>query len=138
MGAGRRRWVEAYYLGTPLFALADLVFGANVRAVGLAGHPELRAGYYAACLACGVASFARPAWAGFVGLAESSLNLLVLALSVFLPYYALVERVLDGGTPAGNPLTPGFLANFVLSSAVWLALWYGRSGVLAGPGRLRT
>ena len=45
MKAGR--WIEGYYLATPLFVIGDWVFGANLRAVGLADWPLLRAGYYA-------------------------------------------------------------------------------------------
>lgn len=139
MGAMRRRWLEAWYLAaTPCFALADLLLGANVRAVGLAGHPELRAGYYAACLGCGALSWLRPGWAGAVGLAESSFNLLLLVLSLFLPYLALAEAVSRGETPAHNPITPGLVTNFALCSAVWLALFYARGGAAAPLTRLRT
>lgn len=118
-----RLWLEAYYGATPLFAALDWTLGANVRAVALAGHPGWRLAYYAACLACAVLVWRRPAWSELVGLAESSANLLLLALAVWLPYLALAEQLADGA-PASHSFTPGFLANLALSGAVCiLSAW---------------
>lgn len=124
-----RRWIEAYYGLTPLFALADWLFGENVRAAGLAGYPGLRAAYYGVCVGCFVLAHYRTRWAGAIGLGESSFNLLLLVLSVFLPYYALIESVSESGT-GENPFTPQFVANFLLAGGVWCASYYG-----AMPGR---
>ena len=118
-----RRWIEGYYGLTPLFVLADWVFGENVRAVGLAGFPGLRAGYYAACLGCFGLAHYRPAWASSVAVAESTLNLLLLLLSVFLPYYALIDRVSESGGGA-NPFSPEFMVNFAIAGGVWCASYY--------------
>jgi hypothetical protein len=127
--AERARWIAGYYLATPAFAAADLVFGANVRAVGLADHPEWRAAWYAGCLACGVLSFVRPAWASVLGLLETSANLLLLPLSLFLPYFALANRILDGEVVTENPITPGFVVNLILAGTVWVVLFYARAGL---------
>ncbi|MBI4521476.1 MAG: hypothetical protein HY701_11610 [Gemmatimonadetes bacterium] len=115
-------WVRAYYLATPLFALVDWL-GANVRAVGLAGHPEWRAGYYAVCTIAGLLVHFRPRSAAYVGLVESSTNVLLLVLAVFLPYFDAVASVASGGTAFGLPFTARFVVNFLLSGAVWVAIF---------------
>jgi hypothetical protein len=122
-------WLGAYYsLGTLAFAAADLALGANLRAVALAGRPGLRAAWYALCLACFAIGRRWPGWAEAAGLAESSANLLLLVLSVFLPYLALAEAVSNGALGAASPFTPAFLVNFALSSAVAIALFPGALG----------
>lgn len=137
-GARRRHWLEAYYAATPAFALLDWQLGANVRAVGLADHPELRAAYYAVCVGCAAVAWLRPAWAGLVGLAESGVNLLTLVLSIFVPYLALADAVLRDEAPRHSPITPALVLNFCLAAGVALALFYGRGGAGLGPTRLRT
>ncbi|MBW2280602.1 MAG: hypothetical protein JRG76_00010 [Deltaproteobacteria bacterium] len=122
----RRRLIEGYYGLTPLFAAGDWIFGANVRAAGLAGWPGLRTAYYALCVGCFLLAHYRPRVAGAVGLAESSANLLILALAVFLPYYALADSVSEAGVGA-NPFTPAFMANFLLAAGIWCASFYGGS-----------
>ncbi len=118
-----RSWIEVYYLATPLFALADWL-GANVRAVGLAGHPEIRAGYYVICTVAGALVHVRPSWSAGVGLLESSANVLLLVLAVLLPYYDAVASVAAGGGTGALPMTPAFLANFLISGAVWTSVFY--------------
>ncbi len=121
-----RRLIEGYYALTPLFAAGDWIFGANVRAAGLADWPGLRASYYALCAGCFLLAHYRPRIAGAVGLAESSANLLLLVLAVFLPYYALVDSVSEAGIGA-NPFTPSFVTNLLLASGIWCATFYGGS-----------
>ena len=135
---GRREgfgWLRAYYAATPLFVLADFAFGANVRAVAFDTRPGLRSAYYVLCVACLGLSFARPAWSSAVALAESSLNLLLLLLAVFLPYWALAEAVLDGRAVA-NPFSPGFMVNFLMAGAIWTASF--QETTLATAPRERT
>ncbi len=126
-----RRWLEGYYLVTPLFVAADWIFGANVRAAGLADWPLLRAAYYVACGGCFCLAHFRPGWALAVGIAESSFNLLLLVLAVFLPYYALIESVSQSGTGA-NPFTPAFVTNLLIASSAWCLSYYGTM-----PGQFR-
>lgn len=129
---GRGDWLGAYYsLGTVAFAAADVALGANVRAVALAGRPGLRAAWYALCLACFAIGRRWPAWAEAAGLAESFANLLLLVLSVFLPYLALADAASGGALAGAGPFTPAFTLNFVLSAAVAIALFPGA----LGPGR---
>jgi hypothetical protein len=132
-GAIPAAWVRAYYLATPLFALADWL-GANVRAVGLAGHPEWRAGYYTACTLAGVLLHLQPRWAAGIGLLEASANVLLLVLAVVLPYLDAVASVAAGGTAIGLPFTFGFGVNFLLSGVVWVAIFQRHIFDLRGRG----
>lgn len=124
-------WIRVYYLATPVFAVADWL-GANVRAVGLDGHPGWRLAYYAFCTIAGVVLHVRPRWAALVGLTEASVNLLLLVVSVFLPYYDAVASVADGGAFIGLPFGLGFLANLVISGVVWAAVFEGHVRELGG------
>ncbi len=136
---GRREgfdWLRGYYAATPLFVLADFVFGANVRAVAFDARPGLRLAYYVLCVACLGLSLARPTWSGAVALAESSLNLLLLVLAVFLPYWAVAEAVLDGRSVA-SPFSPGFLVNFLMAGSIWTAGCYETTLATAPRGRMR-
>ena len=115
-------WITLYYLSTPIFALADWM-GANVRAVGLAGHPEMRAAYYVILTAAGGVLRVRPRWSAPIGLFESSANVLLLILAVLMPYFDAIDAVAAGGMPGRMTLTPEQLVNFVISGVVWAALF---------------
>jgi hypothetical protein len=124
--------VRLYYLATPAFAVADWL-GANVRAVGLAGHPEWRAVYYGVCTVAGILLYTRPRWSTLVGLGEASVNVLLLILAVFVPYFDAISTVAAGGMPSGLPFTPGFLINFVLSGTLWAVVFQQRLTALSAP-----
>jgi hypothetical protein len=105
-------WTRLYYAATLLFALADGVAGANVRAVGFAAWPEARTLYYVACGACGWVVWRFPAWSAPVTLIESSVNLTVLCAAVlFAPWLALE------GSPAAPPSFGALLANFAIAGS---------------------
>jgi hypothetical protein len=125
--AERRRLLCGYYLATPAFWLADQWLGASVRAAALDGLPGWQTAYYLVCIACGAALWLRPAWATLFGLIESSANLLLLALGVLRPQYALLDAV-AAEAPATSPLSARCLVNFALSSAIWLLAFYGDLG----------
>ena len=115
-----------YYVLTVPFALVDWIFGENVRVVAFEGHPDLRTGYYVACIACAGVLHLRPTWSGLVTLGESTLNLTTLILSIFLPYYALIESVSRGEILAGNPITPNLILNFVIAGSAAVAAFHWR------------
>jgi len=113
------RLVRIYYLGTPLFMLLDLFWRLNIRVAALEGRPGLRLGYYALCGGCAIVNRLRPEWAPRVGFLESSVNLLLLALSFFLSYFQLLDSLSDGMTSVPGLATLG-LPNFLLAGTVWL------------------
>ena len=101
-----------YYLLTPVFALADLVAGISIRVAGLSATAP-RGAYYLAVFVLGLLCRLRPSIAPWVGMLESSGNLLLLLLSILLPIWTLPETVLSGGdAPAG--LHPAGVVNALL------------------------
>lgn len=112
---GGARLVTGYYLATPLFAVADLAVAAPVRVAGvLTGGP--RVGYFLAVFALGVLCRVRPGAAPWVGMAESSVNLLLLLLSILLPIWSLADPG-AGAHPLPVGLTPAAAGNALLSGA---------------------
>ncbi len=137
-----RLWITVgYYLATPLFAILDLAFGVNVRAAGLQGMPSLRTFYYGVCTVAGVVTFYRPALSWIVGLAESSINILILILGVLLPYYALFQQV-EGDRAFRSPFSASHVMNFLISGLMWVNVFYrsappGPGGTDPGAGTVR-
>ena len=80
----RGGFFAAYLLATPVFFVADVGLGMPFRVAALEGS-DFRFLYYAGATLLGVASRFRPAFAPWTGMAESSVNLLFLLLSVLLP-----------------------------------------------------
>lgn len=120
-------WVRVYYAATLGFALADGLAGANVRAVGFAAWPELRALYYAACGLCGWVAWRAPAWSAPVTLLESSVNVTVLCASVLAPGW--------GVAPEGAAASlPQLLLNFAISGSAGTLAFYQSLSRLPGTG----
>lgn len=133
--AGRERLLEAWYLASPLFLVADAAWGVGVRAAFLP-TTGLRAIYYLLAFGCGLLLRARPRLAPALGMAESALNILLLTVAVLLPYQQALDAVL-----ADRPIPPAALSppilSYALSGAVLLFSFYraqARLG-LASPRR---
>lgn len=102
--------IVLYYLITPAFAVADLVFHAPVRVAGLS-DPGYRLAYYAVVFALGLLCRARPGATPFVGIVESTVNLLLLFLAILLPIWSLPDQLLSGAA-----LDTGFTATKVVNA----------------------
>ena len=122
----RVRLTVGYYLATPLFALLDFVWGVNVRAAGLEALRGPRYAYYALCLICGVVTYLAPSLTNIIGVAESSVNILVLMLGIIVPYYGMAEQVMSD-RPVSNPVTAEHVVNFLISGFVWVSVFYRSS-----------
>lgn len=117
-----RHWLlRAYYLATPVFFLIDLLLQAPVRASFLP-QPGQRWAYYGFCLACGLVAKVRPTWTRPIAFSESCINLLLLALSVMMPIWSLVDTLETATGPP--PFGPAQLANFAFSAAILLLAFY--------------
>jgi hypothetical protein len=127
-----RRWIVAYYLATPLFAVVDLAAGWNVRLAALAGRPGLRVSYYVVCLVLGVAAWRRPRMVPLTALTESAVNLLLLFAGIAATYAGVLDAALQGEFI--NPFTPAYLLNFGLSGGMLTAGFYARLGALQKSG----
>lgn len=105
-----------YYLGTPAFALADLFFHVPVRVALPDG--TARAAYYVVAFGLGLVCLRLPAAAPWVGMGESSVNLLILMLAVLLPIWAGPDALLAGGEVADGEVLMGRVANLALGGTV--------------------
>ncbi len=128
----RRRSVNliaAYYLVTPAFAIADLVFHAPVRVAGLS-DPAYRLAYYAIVFALGILCRARPEVTPFVGITESTVNLLLLFVAILLPIWSLPDALLSGA-----PVQTGFsgmtVANALLSGTALIVSFHRHEAAAA-------
>jgi hypothetical protein len=115
-GLRRTGFLHAYYWATPAFAALDLLVGVPLRAAALP-DPYARLAYYAFCLGCAALLQLRPRAAAIVALAESSVNIMLLILSVYLPVIGVLDLA-ETGDVGGPQLTPIRLANFALSGFV--------------------
>ena len=125
------RLLRAYYLATPVFGVVDAVVGVNIRIAALP-DPALRTAYYVFAFGCGLLCRWRPRLTPAVGMAESSLNVLLLVLSIMLPIWELTETVLTDA-PFVVPAVP--LGNFILSGSVLVASFHLHHAALSGGRR---
>lgn len=131
-GAGASRLVVGYYLATPFFAAVDLAVGAPVRVSGVLPGGG-RAAYYAVLLVLGLLCRARPGATPWVGMAESSVNLLLLLLGILLPIWSMTDAVLAGGPMAGG-LTPATAANALLAGGALVVSFHRHQRAALGAG----
>jgi len=122
-GPGTLAWTEAYYLFTPAFALADGIAGANVRAAAFDDSPGIRCAYYTACMGWALLIHVRPRWAAAVTLAESTVNVGALIVSMMLTYLGLIATL---DAPGGGPLALDLelVANFAIAGTAGAIVFY--------------
>jgi hypothetical protein len=117
------RWIQAYYLGSPLFLLAGVFWGFELRTTFLP-DPVHRLAYYGLISALGLLTYFRPRSGPWVALGESSLNLLLLVLGILLPVYRLPDQVAAAG-PLSLPYSAGeVLLNGVLAGTFFVVGFY--------------
>lgn len=125
----RDRLLQGYYFATPLFFLADVLLGWNVRLAGLDAHDGLRHGYYLLCLACAAAVYGVPRATALLGLLEGACTLVILMLGVLLPYLAFADAAASEQGATGAPPLREAVANLMLSGGAW-ALALSRNPLL--------
>jgi len=108
-----KRLFEWFYLATPAFAAADVLWGIPARAAGIP-EPQWRMAYYGLLMGCWLLCRRVPASGPFVGLLESSVNLLILLLAILLPIWSAAEHLPAAG--GGVALAgPGVWLNLAIS-----------------------
>lgn len=111
------RFLKYYYLLTPVFVLADIVFGVNLR-ISIPGGPEaIEYSYYAVCFISAFFVFKTALSAAIFSLAECVINILLLALSVMWPIIMLGHQV---SSEAPSTFTFGMpeLIHFIIAGGV--------------------
>ena len=91
----RNSAVRLYFYITPLFILLDFIFGINVRVSALETMPTYKNLYYGFCILCGICMYIIPRYSAIVALLESSINIMMLVLGVFLPYIRTLTALMD-------------------------------------------
>ena len=86
------RW---YFYITPLFILLDYIYGINVRVSALETMPTYKNLYYGFCILCGICMYIIPRYSAIVALLESSINIMMLVLGIFLPYIRTITALMD-------------------------------------------
>ena len=86
------RW---YFYITPLFILLDYILGINVRVSALETMPLYKNLYYGFCIICGICMYIIPRYSAIVALLESSINIMMLVLGIFLPYIRTITALMD-------------------------------------------
>jgi hypothetical protein len=108
MGESRRYSIpRLYYLITPAFILLDYLVGVNVRVAVLDGLPLYKNLYYGFCAVCGLTVYLLPAVSAAVALFESTVNVAITMVSLFLPYVQSVQHWADLEGGGELPLTVG-------------------------------
>ena len=116
------RWIQSYYLASPLFLILGWWWGTEVR-VSFIPDLHLRFFYYLFLSSLGLLTHFRPATAPWVALGESTLNLFLIIAWILLPIYGMAEA-LDAG-PIGVPYTPReVLINGGLAGSFFLMGFY--------------
>ena len=109
--------IQGYYLGTPLFFLADVFWGWRIRLADGVGGWTFRGLYYGFCCLCAFLCIKRPRLAPLVGVGESSVNALLLVLRVMLPVIEAPGRLL-AGEPVVGLFTLSSFVNFCLTGGM--------------------
>jgi hypothetical protein len=125
-------WPVYYYAATLIFVVLDVWAGENLRAVGFANVPGLRAVYYAVCISCAAVIRIRPGWAAPITLTESAVNLTALCTAILSAYYI---AALDQGSMAQLERMPELLLNFVIAGSAGTIAFYQSMARLPGVSR---
>jgi len=128
------RALQIYYLATPLFWLADLWWGADLRVAALDAWPAAKTLYYLVCCGLAVLGVAAPRAASLTGLLESSVNILLLLTGFLTTYLAAVESA-AAGTLTGSPFTLSKMGNFLVVGTVLVISFYANPLLARGIGR---
>ena len=103
-----------FYLATPVFVLLDLLFEWDMRVSFMDEHTGWKYLYYLFCLGIGLVMWKLPALEAILGILEGGVNMLLLTLSVMLPYYAAIDTI-SSGQEVQNPLDNFSIVNYLLS-----------------------
>lgn len=127
------RLIRDYYLGTPVFFLADMLFGFNVRVAFLDQWPAGKFAYYIVAFVLGIIAWRKPEWTARIGLVESGANVGLIILSVMIWYGGVLDAAADEfAMPAG--VAPEALVNFVFSASIAGASYtIQRARAMIGP-----
>ena len=106
-----------YYIATPAFFLADIFLGWDMRASFLDDHQGWKYIYYLFCFCIGILMWKIPLLESVLGIIEGGVNILLLTLSVLVPYYAAIDAI-SSGVEVVNPMNHFSIINYLLTGSV--------------------
>ena len=124
----RNSFARWYFYITPVFILLDYILGINVRVSALETMPLYKNLYYGFCILCGICMYIIPRYSAVVALLESSINIIMLVLGIYLPYIRIVTALTDDALGADfTALQESFKVQpmvnlFIVSSCLILTL----------------
>ena len=120
------RIIWLYYIATPAFILAELLFGISIRVPYFLTGLPLRCIYYSLCMACGAGCYFRPRATYVIALVESSANIVLLLTGFVLTMTGDLERLMESGGQFQQVLTIKWVISFAITCAVWtISFYYG-------------
>ena len=119
----RARLIHWYYAATPLFALLDFLVGINFRVVFIDRLPMAKAIYYTLAFGCWFVMWKRPQFSRVLGLFESSTNVALLIISVFVAYIGVINAAMADASME-NPFTPEAVMNFLIAAVIFTIAFY--------------
>ena len=125
------RFVLAYLLLTPLFWLADIVFGLEIR-IAFLEDTGWKSVYYSVLLTSGVFCYQRPNWTALIVFFESTANVFIHVLSFTIPVFTLHQRVLHN-QPAEAGFTANHAVSFVLVGTIMALSFHSAVDALRDP-----
>lgn len=127
--------LKYYYLLTPFFAAADILFDLNIRINIPGGHAAVEYVYYIICFFSSFIVFKTALSAALFSLVECIINILLLALSVMWPIITLGEKIDGSGTTQFNFGMPE-LIHFIIAGGVLLYSFYTNPLIMEGQRRI--
>lgn len=118
--AGGFGLLKFYYILTPLFLIAELIWDVRVRVPLILASAALRYGYYGVCFVCGVLCYFRQKLTPMVVIVESTINIALLCSGFYLTIVSFGIDAAEGKTaPVPEALTYKGILGLILALAVW-------------------
>lgn len=114
MTAPVEQGLRAVYLATPLFWLADVALGWNIRVAGLAD--DTRHVYYLGLTVLGALLWWKPVLTRFVAIVEPAVNFGILVISTWMTLISAADAAFSGQPP--EVMTTPRLLSFLLSGSM--------------------
>lgn len=116
--SGKEYILTIFYYFTPIFILADYLFGFNVRVSGLQNYGSYKTVYYIFCLICAFLIYRYEGYSLVIGFIESIINLLILFISFLLPYFTYASIIADGNIQEITFYDSKMVINFMISGII--------------------
>jgi hypothetical protein len=113
--------VRLYYIATPAFFLADVLWGFDFRVPYFLVVPVWRYLYYLLCAACGVGCLLFPKATYVIALNESTINVMFLFIGFFATYFTGIKNFVESnGEQLPQNFAPKWMTAFAITGSIWV------------------